>query len=251
MPGIVNRMGYMGARTSRSRTLRAHRRSSEGAGVVRVIGCELVMRTAWLALAGGIALAGCGSSSAGETIRAPFTDHFGRERLGPDWRATDPEAYSIVRGQLRAQGARNHPLWLRKRLPRNVRVEFTVRSESAAGDIKVEIFGDGRSYATEDSYTATSYVVIFGGWHNSLSAIARMNEHGDDRETRASPRVVPGRTYAFRIERRGKTLTWWVDGERMLAMEDAEPLEGSGHDAFAFNNWESEVFFDDLVVTPL
>lgn len=208
------------------------------------------MRIAWLALAGG-ALAGCGPTSAGETLRAPFTDRFERARLGDDWRSTAEDAYSIVGGQLRVQGARNHPLWLRKRLPRNVRVEFTARSESAAGDIKAEIFGDGRSYATEDSYTATSYVVIFGGWHNSLSAIARMNEHGDDRETRASPRVVPGRTYRLRIERRGKTLGWWVDGERMLAMEDDAPLEGPGHDAFAFNDWEAEVYFDDLVVTPL
>ena len=62
---------------------------------------------------------------------------------------------------------------------------------------------------------------------------------------------MPGRTYRFRIERQGKTLTWWVDGERRLALEDDAPLEGPGHDAFAFNDWETEVYFDDLVVTPL
>jgi len=116
---------------------------------------------------------------------------------------------------------------------------------------QAEIFGDGRSWATEDSYTATSYVVIFGGWHNRLSALARMNEHGDDRKTRSAPRVVPGRTYRLRIERRGATVSWWVDEQPMLSMQDRSPLRGSGHEYFAFNDWESEVWFDDLVVTPL
>ena len=115
------------------------------------------MRTAWLALAGGLALGGGACSSAGgEPLRRPFRDRFERARLGSDWRATDDAAYSIVDGQLRAQGAHNHPLWLRKTLPRDVRVEFRARSESRAGDIKAEIFGDGRSYATSDSYTATT-----------------------------------------------------------------------------------------------
>ena len=58
-----------------------------------------------------------------------------------------------------------------------------------AGDLKVEVWGDGRSYATSASYTATGYVFIFGGWHNQISAIARMNEHGQDRKTRNDVRV--------------------------------------------------------------
>lgn len=209
------------------------------------------MRTAVLALVGTLMGIGCGRSAGSEALGERFVDRFDRARPGAAWRDTSDGSYSIVRGALRAQGARNHPLWLQRRLPRDVRVEFTARSQSRAGDIKVELFGDGRSYATEDSYTATSYVVIFGGWNNRISTIARLNEHGDDRKERSDRRVVPGRTYRFKIERRGGKLTWWLDGERTLEMADAEPLVGAGHDHFAFNDWDSEVFFDDLVVTAL
>ena len=216
-----------------------------------MLGCGLGMRTALLALAGGFALGGCGRSTGSVPLQQRFEDRFERARLGPDWLDTADGAYQIVGGKLRARGAHNHPLWLRKRLPRDVRIEFSARSESPDGDIKAEVFGDGRSAATEDSYTATSYVVIFGGWRNRLSALARMNEHGDDRKTRASPTVVQGRTYRFRIERRGATVAWWLDGDQMLSMQDPAPLEGTGHEHFAFNDWEAEVWFDDLVVTPL
>ena len=44
------------------------------------------------------------------------------------------------------RGAVNHPLWLRKRLPRDVVVELDVMSKSQAGDIKIELFGDGESF---------------------------------------------------------------------------------------------------------
>ncbi len=217
-----------------------------------MVGCDVSMRTAVLALVGtllgGI---GCGRSAGSGALGERFEDRFDRSRPGPDWLDTSEGAYSIVRGELRAQGARNHPLWLRWRLPRDVRIEFTARSESAAGDIKVELFGDGRSYATEDSYTATSYVVIFGGWNNRISAIARLNEHGDDRKERHDRRVVPGREYRFKIERRGGKLTLWLDGAETLQMNDADPLAGSGDDHVAFNDGDAELFFDDLVVTPL
>jgi len=34
-------------------------------------------------------------------------------------------------------------------------------------------------------------------------------------------------------------------------MADSEPLEGRGHDHFGFNNWQSDLWFDNLKVTPL
>ncbi|MBI2895429.1 MAG: hypothetical protein HYY06_17875 [Deltaproteobacteria bacterium] len=193
---------------------------------------------------------GCEEPTTGKPITARFTDHFERSTLGDQYFDTGGH-WQIRSGELRVRGARNHPLWLVRRLPRNVAIELMARSSSPDGDIKVEVFGDGRSYATEDSYTASSYVVIFGGWRNSLSVIARMNEHGDDRKVRRSPRVEPGRRYRFRIERRGKKLTWLLDGERMLELDDPAPLEGEGHQYFAFNDWEAELAFDDLVIEPL
>jgi hypothetical protein len=34
-------------------------------------------------------------------------------------------------------------------------------------------------------------------------------------------------------------------------MNDREPLSGRGHDHFAFNNWDSDLWFDNLRITPL
>src|SRR5216683_2690597 len=52
------------------------------------------------------------------------------------------------------------------------------------GGCKVEAWGDGKSNAETLSYTATSYVFILGGWHNMISVIARLDEHGNDRRPR-------------------------------------------------------------------
>jgi hypothetical protein len=126
-----------------------------------------------------------------------------------------------------------------------------VRSESPAGDIKIEVYGDGSSRATSESYTATSYVVIFGGWNNSMNIIARMDEHADNRAVGPRRPVVQGQTYHLRVERNGNRIAAWVDDELLAEMDDPEPLEGRGHDHFAFNNWETDLWFDNLVITPL
>lgn len=179
-----------------------------------------------------------------------FTDDFERADLGEHWNNTGGR-YQIRDGWLTIQGARNRPLWLRRTLPRDVRIEFDVRSDSPQGDIKVEVFGDGSSRATTESYTATSYVVIFGGWNNSTNVIARLDEHGDDRAVGPRRRVEPGRTYHMRIERRGSRITAWADDVELAHMDDPDPLEGDGHDHFAFNNWEADLSFDNLRITPL
>jgi hypothetical protein len=183
-------------------------------------------------------------------IGAGFSDDFERAQIGSAYKQTGGD-WRIEAGELRVQGAKNHPLWLLRTLPQDVRVEFDVRSESPEGDIKVEIFGDGASYAKGDRYTATSYVIIFGGWNNSRNVLARMDEHGRDRVEGQPRKVELGRVYRFRIERIGSTLTVWVDDAVLLQMNASEPLKGRGHDHFAFNNWQSELFFDNLKVTPL
>jgi hypothetical protein len=179
-----------------------------------------------------------------------FADNFDRTELGPLWRNTGG-SYQIVDGKLRVRGSRNKPLWLKRTLPRDARIEFDVRSESPEGDIKVEVYGDGVSKATEASYTATSYVVIFGGWNNSKNVLARMNEHGADRVEGASKKVEKGRTYHMKIERKGDTISAWVDGQLLVKMTDKDPLWGTGHDHFAINNWQSELWFDNLTITSL
>ncbi len=183
-------------------------------------------------------------------IGTGFSDDFERTQIGSAYEATGGN-WRIENGELRVQGAKNHPLWLLRTLPREVRVEFDVRSESPDGDIKVEIFGDGASFAKSDSYTATSYVIVFGGWNNSRNVLARMDEHGHDRVVGKYQKVEPGRVYRFRIERMDGIVTVWVDDEVLMEMEDSEPLEGRGHDHFGFNNWQSHLCFDNLKVTPL
>lgn len=179
-----------------------------------------------------------------------FRDTFEGAELAKHWNNTGG-AYTVRDGKLRIQNARNRPLWLRRTLPRDVRIEFDVRSNSTEGDIKCEVFGDGVSKATEASYTATSYVVIFGGWKNQLNVLARLDEHGDDRVVGKAQKVVQGQTYHMKIERRGATIAAWVDGQPLVSMTDPDPLEGPGHDHFAFNNWQAELWFDNLVISPL
>jgi hypothetical protein len=201
------------------------------------------------ALATASAMAAC-VPRGDPAIQGELTDDFNRAEIGPLWRNTGGP-YQIVDGKLKVRGSRNKPLWLRRTLPRDARIEFDVRSDSPEGDIKVEVYGDGVSKATDISYTATSYVVIFGGWNNSMNIIARLDEHADDRVVGLRKKVEPGRTYRMKIERKGDTISSWVDGELLAKMKDPNPLWGPGHDHFAVNNWSSELSFDNLKITPL
>jgi hypothetical protein len=201
-----------------------------------------------------VAILGCSKEKEPNTNppsgRLVFSDHFDRQEIGSDWLDTGGN-YRIEKGELRAQGAHNKPLWLKNKLPRDTRIEFDARSMSPAVDIKVEIFGDGKSKADSTSYTATSYVLILGGWSNSRSIIARMDEHGEDRMVRDNPVGVPEKNYHFSIVRQKNQVTWLLDGEKFLVLNDADPLEGPNHEFLAFNNWETEVFFDNLQIFAL
>ena len=56
---------------------------------------------------------GCTCSEApkmGPAFTAPSRENFERATLGPDWLATDPDAYRIEDGALVARRAYNHPL---------------------------------------------------------------------------------------------------------------------------------------------
>jgi len=204
---------------------------------------------AWLVVP--LALAACKVREQ-PPITAAWTDDF-EAGLGDVFYVTG-DGYHAERGALSAHGAHNHPLWLRKKLPRDVRIDLDAWSTEPRGDIKVEVFGDGHSFDADGGrYTATGYEVIFGGWYNSKSIIARLDEHGTEMAQRTQPRVVAGQRYHWRIERRGKTITWFVDdlAAPFLRYEDPRPLEGTGHEYFGFNNWETDTWFDNLVITPL
>jgi hypothetical protein len=223
------------------------RSCSRGQG--RIVGPPAALAAALLVALMSAATSGCRVKE--EAITATFTDSFDRSELGPTWRDTGGN-YRIADGQLAAGGAYNHPAWLRKRLPRDVVLEFDVQSRSPAGDIKIELFGDGESFDPDrGGYVSTGYMFIFGGWNNSLSVICRNNEHDEGRKaSRADRRVEVGRSYHWAITRKGGTLDWKIDGAPFLAWTDPEPLAGSGHEYLAVNNWEAEVRFDNLVIRP-
>jgi hypothetical protein len=194
-------------------------------------------------------------------LTEPFVDAFDRDALGEDWHPTSP-VWKIDDGKLCGQRARNHPVWLKRRLPTNARIEFDAMSSSRDGDLKVEIWGDGRSHATGTTYDhASSYLAIFGGWKNRFHVLARKDEHAKDRPEIAidedsddlrARRVEPLRTYHFKIERSdGKTVRWYVDDVEMLTYPDKEPLKGPGHEHFGFNDWDVRVCFDNVHIAPL
>lgn len=216
---------------------------------------------------------------AATTARIPYAQDFsgGSAVVQRDFFSTGGH-WRVVNGQLLSPGVKNNPLWLQAALPRDVAVEFDVRSESQEGDIKAEIFGDGTDHAS-------GYVLIHGGWNNSLSIIARLDEHGtplsalqqqarrvaqdnggtgsglvetgvfkQDTHMRVEARPYPveiGRTYHWRIERRGSLLRWFIDGKPFMEFDDPLPLEGKGHDRFGFSSWESQLYFDNLKIEPL
>lgn len=212
------------------------------------------------------------------TLEVPYRDDFSDRTTVERNYFTNGGFWRTVNGQLLAPGVKNNPLWLKAKLPRDAVVEFDVRSDSPEGDIKCEIFGDGLNHAS-------GYVLIHGGWNNSVSIIARRDEHGPSlallqQEARrvASEQGLPqanlvdtgvfradtrmrveanpypvqvGRMYHWRIERRGTVLRWTIDGKPFMEFDDPFPLEGKGHDRFGFSSWEASLYFDNLSVQPL
>ncbi len=203
------------------------------------------------------------------TVTLPFADNYeDPSTVGKNYFSTGG-FYRSVNGELLSPGVKNNPLWLKAKLPQNVAVEFDVKSMSPEGDIKVEIFGDGSDHAS-------GYVLIHGGWNNSMSIIARLDEHGAPMAQLANPGVGAemvksgafkkdtrmrvegahrpvqiGKSEHWRIERRGSVITWFLDGAKYMELDDPIPLVGDSHNRFAFSSWEAQLYFDNLTVTPL
>ncbi len=191
-----------------------------------------------------------------------FKDDFDRTELGNDWATSSYGAYAIRGGRVCTQKPRNHPLWLKKRLPANVRVELEATAYSPDGDVKVELFGDGCSFDTEGKgYMATSYVAVLGAHKNTEHWLARMDEHGIGAKKTPllagtgsiqNGKLVQNQTYKLELSRTdGRTFSFKVDGVLVHEMADDKPLAGAGHDHFSLNGWEATVCFDKVTITPL
>ena len=105
------------------------------------------------------------------TATVPYSDDFENPGTVAKNYFSTGGFWRTVNGELLSPGVKNNPLWLKAKLPQNVAVEFDAKSMSPEGDVKVEIFGDGSDHAS-------GYVLIHGGWNNTMSVIARLDEHG-------------------------------------------------------------------------
>jgi hypothetical protein len=172
----------------------------------------------------------------------PFMDRFDRMELGDNWVVSKGSDWRIKDGVVVSSGTDNRALWLKAKLPDDAVIELDLRTDSQVGDMKFELYADGENHAS-------GYILIFGGWNNTISCIARLNEHGADRqEVNQSGQVQPGKTYHMKVVRKGRVLRWSIDGKMFLDYYDSDPLRGKGHDRLAFNNWRSKLSFSNLSI---
>jgi hypothetical protein len=163
------------------------------------------------------------------------------------WKQGEPDQgwkagrWTVKDGRLHAKDIHNAAIWLKTELPEKVRVEFDARAHTKTGDVKCEIFGDGRNHQS-------GYIVIFGGWKNSVNTIARHDEHAEERKEDNRLRVEPDVDYRWAVQRTNGTLEWYLDGKLFLTYPDDEPARGRH---FAFNNWEAATSFDNLRIYDL
>ena len=169
-------------------------------------------------------------AAASTTVIAPgtgFSDDFNRAELGLNYFATGAY-WRIVNGELLLAGGEEQPAVARAALPDNVQVDFDARSESPDGDVKCEIFGDGYSHAS-------GYILIFGGWNNTITAMRGWTSTGPVPAIFPNPLPNDGRV---RVERHdigwsrgrlpldhpapGRDLTWQLDGQPVLEIIDHE-----------------------------
>jgi len=182
-----------------------------------------------------------------DTVDALSRFRIAQPDLGFKAGSQDKPAWRIEGGRLVAHQAHNATLWLTQALPPgDLKVTFTAHALSKEGDVKCEFAGDGEHHQS-------GYIFINGGWKNTMRAIARQDEHGEDRreDGRCGKRreCVPlNQDVKWEIERRGNVLTWYLNGQLALRYQDTYPLQGR---YFGFNNWSAEVQYDDLRVYHL
>jgi hypothetical protein len=154
--------------------------------------------------------------------------------------------WSIKDGRLHGSKIHNAALWISPlSLSGNIRVEFDAWSHDKAGDIKCEIFGDGKTHQS-------GYIMIAGGWSNRMNIIARQDEHGEDRKQdhRCSQYKHTSCTQVDQkqhwvIERKDEEISWFIDKKLIMNYKDSDMLQGT---KFAFNNWSAASSFDNLRV---
>jgi len=122
-------------------------------------------------------------------------------------------------------------IWNKYAFQGDVSIEFAVgpKMETARGgtayqyarDFNVTICADGRDLTS-------GYSFLFGGWNNTSTAIVREGKTVAS-STYGIPRSagIHRRWFYVKVEKRGNTLTYWIDGTRILSYTDPQPLPGN------------------------
>jgi hypothetical protein len=147
----------------------------------------------------------------------PYQDKFERATIGNAWWSNGGH-WRIVDGQLYSPGVGNNPLWLKARLPPDARVEFDVRSEGPDGDVKWEMYGDGRNHST-------GYVFLFGAWRNRESRICKLDEHAPSQDEARARLAATARPYPRQmtfVEALGAPFSRWSARRDLEKMEKGQ-----------------------------
>ena len=93
-----------------------------------------------------------------------------------------------------------------------------------------------------------------------MSIIGKLGEHDDAvkasrQHTRQAAAPLDGpveraRAYHWVITRKGGLIDWKIDGQPFLSWTDPEPLYGEEKSYLGFNDWNSDVNFDNLKIRP-
>lgn len=165
-----------------------------------------------------------------------FGDDFNKSNLSSIWHIQSGE-WVVEQGKLKAIG-QNGVLWLDKPLPDDIAVEVEVQGEF---DLNLALAGNGR-----DNY---GYLFDVGGWWNTKAALI---ERDRNLLEDASIKIKnPQKPYKLRMERQGKLLNCYLDGELIFTYDQAILSAKDGFNRVSFHNWGYPLVFDNLKIYSL
>ena len=174
-----------------------------------------------------------------------FSDDFGREEVGKDWR--------IVRGKA---SIRNNALYLEgpaginikpsgdtAKLGRNLRVEYDAVSEDP-GDLSLLLNVSNCGNGLDQFCTATGY---FFGIASQGNKVCKILAFGEQLAKADGPKLKPGRKYHIVVEKRDGLMRIVIDGREVLRAE-GKKVVGAG--SLGFYVWTSAMI-DNVKVYSL
>ena len=120
-------------------------------------------------------------------------------------------------------------IWNKHAFEGDVSVEFAVGPKMAGErggsytyvrDFNVTICADGKDLTS-------GYSFLFGGWNNARTGILRGTKLLAPSSHVIARSGIHRRWFYVKVEKRGNTLNYWIDGSRVLSVQDPKPLTGT------------------------